>query len=377
MILHPRSVQRCTRCVLTADYPGLDFDEHGICSRCREFEPSAVHGDSKLHEAVERSRTPGGKYDCLVMLSGGRDSTFTLHYAVKELGLRVLACAIDNGCVPEETHENIRNATSILGVDLLVKTHDNLLRSFPAALSAWFRRPSPGLLPTLCTGCRRGLARCYREFSRKSGISLRLSGGGEPEKSIATSFFATSSDRETRARQLVLGLATEVARNPGYWTRTSLLVQMLLEYSDSWLAPQSLHRLRKTVTRARTVTIELFRFVPWNEKLIMDTITSKLKWKRYRLSRADWRSDCKIAVLRNYFNYQILGFSKHDELVSNLVRQGTLSRAEALSRVEHDNDQSEDSIREICGELGVRYDDRWRTRLPREWRSRREGSLGN
>jgi hypothetical protein len=69
-------------------------------------------------------------------------------------------------------------------------------------------------------------------------------------------------------------------------------------------------------------------------------------------------------VLRNYFHHQRLGFSKHDELVSNMIRQGVLTRDEGLRRVEHDNDMSEDDAREICADLKVQYDDKWWTRVP-------------
>lgn len=132
----------CTRCVMDDTVKGLTFDEKGECTFCKihdELEkkyPLNNETPNLLHQLSEKIKRDGkGKqYDCIVGVSGGRDSTYTLYNAVK-LGLRPLAIHFDNGWNSELAVQNIKNATKILGVDLHTHVADweefkDLQRSF-------------------------------------------------------------------------------------------------------------------------------------------------------------------------------------------------------------------------------------------------------
>lgn len=132
----------CTRCLMDDTVKGIAFDEKGECTFCkihddleRKF-PLNDEAPQKLQTLVEKIKQDGKgkKYDCIVGVSGGRDSTYTLHNAVK-LGLRPLAVHFDNGWNSEIAVQNIKNATNILGVDLHTHVADweefkDLQRSF-------------------------------------------------------------------------------------------------------------------------------------------------------------------------------------------------------------------------------------------------------
>ncbi len=132
----------CTRCLMDDTVKGIAFDEKGECTFCkihddleRKF-PLNDEAPQKLRTLVEKIKQDGKgkKYDCIVGVSGGRDSTYTLHNAVK-LGLRPLAVHFDNGWNSEIAVQNIKNATNILGVDLHTHVADweefkDLQRSF-------------------------------------------------------------------------------------------------------------------------------------------------------------------------------------------------------------------------------------------------------
>jgi len=104
---------------------GIEYDENGECTFCAihdELEskfPLNEDSQAKLIEIAKRIKNDGkGKeYDCIVGVSGGRDSTYTLYNAVK-LGLRPLAVHFDNGWNSEIAVENIKSACEILNVDL-------------------------------------------------------------------------------------------------------------------------------------------------------------------------------------------------------------------------------------------------------------------
>lgn len=346
-------MKRCTRCVLPETYPGITFNEAGVCSRCPtdgELVSVTRLGEEKLYSVIDQYRGRNEDYDCLVALSGGRDSTYALYYVVEMLGLRVLAFTIDNGLMPRQTHENIRNAVDILGVDHVLDKHDLLERNIKPVLSAWLRRPSPAMLPFLCVGCRLGLYRGYLQTARRYQVPLLLTGSGEPESSFATKFFA--SDTKHKMLSLLSGVSREIFRNPRYLLmRPSFPYWTFLEYLYAFSPKPVIQRL----IYPEMHHLRLFEYVDWDEDQILTVIQSELGWQNYRYSESSWRSDCKISLVKNHLYTETIGFSKNDELVSNLIRLGLMTREEGLARVERENAFPKEFLREFFKEIGIPY----------------------
>lgn len=120
-------VRTCARCIMDTTASDILFDEHGICNYCADFlEKKAKHialnGDDterRLNSLLSmvKSSGRGKKYDCVVGLSGGVDSSWALVQAVR-LGLRPLAVHMDSGWNSELAQNNIANIVRGLGVDL-------------------------------------------------------------------------------------------------------------------------------------------------------------------------------------------------------------------------------------------------------------------
>jgi N-acetyl sugar amidotransferase len=117
------------QCLLTvmdniAD-PDITFDENGVCNYYHDYKEAAksvlegAEGESRLHQLVDaiKKKGKGKKYDCLIGLSGGVDSTYVA-YLVKRLGLRPLAVHLDNGWNSELAVKNIENIIGKLEIDL-------------------------------------------------------------------------------------------------------------------------------------------------------------------------------------------------------------------------------------------------------------------
>lgn len=127
----PQAPRVCSRCVYDTTIPEIVFDDQGVCQFCRIHEemekqyPAGAEGARRLEALVSRIKEQGrGKaYDCVVGVSGGVDSTYTLYQAVKH-GLRPLAVHFDNGWNSEIAVRNIENATNRLGVDLATHVVD-------------------------------------------------------------------------------------------------------------------------------------------------------------------------------------------------------------------------------------------------------------
>jgi N-acetyl sugar amidotransferase len=117
--------KQCSRCLVDDSVKGIEFDENGECTFCKihdELEkkyPLNENSKHKLNGLIEKIKKEGKykKYDCIVGISGGRDSTYTLYSAIK-LGLRPLAVHFDNGWNSENAVSNIENLCKNLNVDL-------------------------------------------------------------------------------------------------------------------------------------------------------------------------------------------------------------------------------------------------------------------
>ena len=127
-----RTYQICTRCIMDTTDPDIEFDENGVCNHCRRYEIlrgkivfTGKEGERRLNKIVSDIKEKGKnqKYDCVIGLSGGVDSTYTA-YLVKKLGLRPLAIHLDNGWDTEYSVRNIENIVKRLNLDLYTHVVD-------------------------------------------------------------------------------------------------------------------------------------------------------------------------------------------------------------------------------------------------------------
>lgn len=121
----------CTRCVMPDSKPDLQLDELGVCSACRAFERRAeVDWDERLRELEEilaRYRTGGKYWDCIVPVSGGKDSTYQV-VRMLQLGLNPLCVTATTCHLSEIGRKNIENIKR-LGVDYVEFSPDPLIRA--------------------------------------------------------------------------------------------------------------------------------------------------------------------------------------------------------------------------------------------------------
>ena len=117
------NLRRCARCTLPETHETILFDEEGVCNICRnvEYKKSEINWIERKEKLLELVKKHKGKtsYDCVVPFSGGKDSTFTLWYIVRELGLKTLVVSFDHGFYRPRTLENNEKTQRALGVDFL------------------------------------------------------------------------------------------------------------------------------------------------------------------------------------------------------------------------------------------------------------------
>ncbi len=122
MHLQHNYVQSCKRCLMDTSIQDLYFNAEGVCKYCliHDFlEHAKPVNEQRVNQLIEKIKREGkhNKYDCIVGISGGRDSSYLLYTAVK-LGLRPLAVHFDNGWNTETAVANMHKLLRKLGIEL-------------------------------------------------------------------------------------------------------------------------------------------------------------------------------------------------------------------------------------------------------------------
>mgnify|MGYP006135362509 CR=1 FL=1 len=115
-------LRRCTKCTLPETHEMIEFDDEGVCNVCRSHQTKKeVDWDEREKQLMQLLEKYRGKhpYDCIVPFSGGKDSTFTLWYIVKKLGLKPLVVSFDHGFYRPKILENNEKTMRNLGVDYI------------------------------------------------------------------------------------------------------------------------------------------------------------------------------------------------------------------------------------------------------------------
>ena len=113
----------CVRCVMPSTKPDLFIDEQGVCNACRAYENRAnVDWDlrkKELHSITDKYKSKTGSWDCIIPVSGGKDSTFQV-IKVLQLGLNPL-CVTSSTCdLSSIGRANIENLKENVASDFLI-----------------------------------------------------------------------------------------------------------------------------------------------------------------------------------------------------------------------------------------------------------------
>lgn len=168
---------RCARCLYDETTPNISFDSQGICNYCKIHEqldreyPINEEGHRILCQKADiiKKEGKGKKYDVIVGVSGGCDSSY-LVYLAKELGLRPLAVHFDNTWDSTTAVENIQNVLKKLDVELFTYVVDN--EEYDDIYRSFFKSGTPDLeIPTDI-----GLAATLYMAAEKYGIKYIFEG---------------------------------------------------------------------------------------------------------------------------------------------------------------------------------------------------------
>ena len=366
LLKHDRpNLIRCNRCILPHTMPYIEFDSEGVCNFCKHYKirnsPKPVGEIEKLLGPYRRQKGT----EAIMPFSGGRDSSYALHLAVKELNLKVLAYTYDWGMVTDLGRRNISRMCAVLGVENIVVAADidKKRRYIRKNLNAWLAKPHLGMISLLTAGDKH-FYKYVERVKDQNNVSLNLWGVNPLETThFKAGFLGVSPDFDgTKVYRTGLQAQVEyqklrfkeMAKNPKY-VNSSLLDTLSGEYYRS-IAP-------------KTDYFHIFDYWKWDENQINRTLIEDYDWELATDTSTTWRIGDGTAAFYNYVYFTVAGFSEHDTFRSNQIREGDITREEALRLVEEENQPRYENLKWYLDAVGVDFETAVRTvnAIPKLW----------
>ncbi|QAZ69576.1 7-cyano-7-deazaguanine synthase [Solidesulfovibrio carbinolicus] len=345
-----RSLPRCTRCILPETMPYIEFDEQGVCNYCHGYKPIERLGRPAL-ERVVRGFKPGATADCVVAFSGGRDSSYCLHYAVKELGLRCIAYTYDWGMVNDLARRNQARVTGKLGVEHIIISADikRKRRNIRMNVEAWLRKPDLGLIPLFMAGDKQFFY-WANVLKKETGIENSIWAENQLERTHFKVGFCRIASGNCKKRIYKMSAADRMRlaayysknflKNPAYLN--SSILDTITSYISYYVIPHDY--------------TWFYDYVGWEENSVNDILFNQYDWELDPESTTTWRIGDGTAAFYNFIYYTVAGFTENDTFRSNQIREGQITRERALALAAEENRPRYQGIMNYCQLIGVDFD---------------------
>jgi len=306
----------CSRCLNTENNSDVPIDSSGLCEQCQTYQKFTPFNEDVLLKLFEKVKSKKRKYQALVPISGGKDSTYVLYLAIKKYGLNVLTYTYDNGFLSDLARENIERSVKKMGVDHIWYSISNvkIYQLYKRALTA---------SGEICGVCGVAIERSMIKVSEQYQIPLILLGHSPAEDN---SFTAEPLYDPNRLKAILK--SDEIKKE----NINDLLIYPNLNYITSYL-------LTKMGKFGQKVNILYYQEVLTDDE-IANIIKKELDWKDADYSSYTRHLDCLAEPFTNYIRDHRIGSSRRLPQLNNMIRNGEISRKEAIEIQKKDKNNS-------------------------------------
>ena len=314
-------LKRCTKCVIPETHETIVFDEQGVCNICRqhEYKQTVIDWDAKKKELDQLIDAHRGKYeyDCLIPFSGGKDSTWTLYYLVKEYGIKPLVVRFDHGFLRPNVLENTSRTIRKLGVDFHHFT-PNWKVVQKLMLQSFLEKGD------FCWHCHTGI------FAYPMWVAIRynvpLVFWGEPSAEY-TSYYSYDQPEEVDEKRFNRYI------NMGI-TAQDMFVRLQGCVDERDLRPFTYPPL-KELRGIGYRSVCLGSYISWDVKRQAKVIHDELGWEGDEVENVPpgyeyEKIECYMQGVRDYIKYIKRGYTRPSHLASLDIRNGRMEREEAI-----------------------------------------------
>jgi len=314
-----KSLKYCNRCVMPETTEGLEFDENGICTACTSSEQKMHINwkerreilESLIDDAKKNAKENDSPYDCIVPISGGKDSTYQLHVLVNVFKLRVLAVTFSHNWYSKIGFYNLVNCLEEFNVDHIQFTPNR--KSVGVAA-----RKSLQAIGDACWHCHSGVGSFPLHIAVKFKIPLLIWGESIAETSGRASHFnpVLKFDRDYFLKVSAKISVDDFSSNP----EERRMFQMFEPPTMEECIEQEVHG------------IHIGDFIFWDEEKQLEFIQNEYGWIEDRVEGAykGYKSvECIMPGVHDFTNYLKRGYGRATFQASMDVRQGLIGREEA------------------------------------------------
>ena len=344
-------VRRCTQCILPAIYPNIRFDEHDVCNFClaalKEKKGPQKRSKSELDRIINAYKGKSNKYDVIVGLSGGKDSSYVAYYIKTEYDVKILGMNYDIGYRSEYAVQNLETLADKLDINLLtIRPNTNFIKK----LFAHFLRKR-GEFCSVCNnlGYLIGASLSWRE-KISLGFSPLMVGGWSKQYEYQPGISVTSMQYffENLTRELLEELIVQ----------PFIEEKIVLEYmklKDPRQAQMNTDEYKKLGDYAMQF-IQLPDYIEWHVREIPHILSNKLAWK-HPFDVHESHFDCSLFPVKEYLKFKKYGLTQETIKNSQLIREGVMTRQEAIERMLLEQTTEPAIFDTFLHELGLSKDD--------------------
>lgn len=275
---------------------------------------------SNLKENIAKHNT-NPDFDCVLLFSGGKDSSYLLYHLAEELKLRVMTFTLVHDFLPKETLNNIENFATRFSKKHVNIKNETLSHAGKHFLETWINKPDEGSLITLCTGCRMGLVKPVIETALNEKMNVVLAAHTPFEDTNYKVSLVNYPRGKKGFVYFALGYLRLLIRNPSLLSDIKTFIHQLEEF----------HYYKNKDNIFQKAGIEYIK--PFYSDIEFDEykIIKKLKelnWvKSTSTSKTSiWRSDCNMYAIRHYFYNQVAGYNESKEYYGKLLLDKKISQ---------------------------------------------------
>lgn len=301
--------QQCTCCVMDTSDPQINFNDKGECNLCVEFKSKRIlhnyngsKSDAELSELINTMKQSGKgkKYDCIIGLSGGIDSSY-VGWIAREHGLRVLAVHMDNGWNSEEAVLNIRNVASKLGIDYESYVLDwNEFKDIQLA----FLKAS---VPEAETPTDIAIPAAMHKVAAKYGVKYIISGGNFATEGILPKSWHYNAKDLRYFKSIISRFGTKRIKS----------------FPTFGFLKEFYYKIFKGIK-----IIYILNYVPYDKDKTIDFLKEKLDWRDYGGKHYESKY---TGFIQSYYLFKKFNIDYRRATLSTQICTNAITRGEALN----------------------------------------------
>jgi tRNA(Ile)-lysidine synthase TilS/MesJ len=309
----------CTKCVLPETFPGIKFDENGVCNFCNEFkglehlEGKKTEYQQKFQALLDEYQGKGG-YDALMCYSGGKDSTYTMYILKEKYDLNILGLTFDNSFLSDQAMKNIGAVMESLGIDhIYFKPRFDMLKQIfnRCATENIYPPKTIERASVICTSCMGIVKFTALRMALEKNIPFITFGWSPGQAPITSSIMKNNPQMIKMMQNTIFKPLHNIA---GDAIRPYFLEDE--HFSGEYQFPYNVNPLA---------------FLEYNEDMIYQKI-AELGWQAPQDVDAN-STNCLLNSFANGVHIRQFNFHPYAFEQAKLVREGYVDREEALEKL--------------------------------------------